>query len=339
MTTQSSATFRLTSRNFLKLLDFTPLEVSGLVGLAAALKRESQAHESRPRLRGKHIALIFQKPSTRTRSAFEVAAADQGASVTYLGSEESHIGHKESIKDSARVLGRFFDGIEFRGFDHHVLEEFAAYAHVPVWNGLTDQWHPTQALADAFTMIETAGKPPSEIKFCYVGDGNNNVAHSLLVMGALFGMDVRIAAPGQLWPDESILRQANEISDQTHARLIVTDDKEKALSDVDFIYTDVWVSMGSPVAQWKERIDILLPYQVNEETFALTGRADTKFMHCLPALHNRETEVGAALFAQYGVGELEVTDGVFESDQSIVFEQAENRLHVVKAIMIETLAT
>ncbi|MGC8480006.1 MAG: ornithine carbamoyltransferase [Acidimicrobiales bacterium] len=331
--------FNLRSRNFLKLIDFSPLELTGLVRIASELKREQRAKVSHQRLEGRHLALIFQKPSTRTRSAFEVAAAEEGARLTYLGPGESHIGHKESIKDSARVLGRFFDGIEFRGFAHETLEEFATYAGVPVWNGLTDQWHPTQALADAFTMLEIARKPPSEITFCYLGDGNNNVARSLLIMGASFGMDVRIVAPRPLWPDENVRSHATSISQQTGAKLSITESLEEGLPGVDFIYTDVWVSMGAPVSQWGARIESLLPYQVNQAAFELTGKAETKFMHCLPALHNRETEVGQELFSRFGVAELEVTDEIFESNRSVVFEQAVNRLHVVKAIMIKTLAT
>ena len=286
---------------------------------------------------GLNIALIFEKTSTRTRSAFEVGAHDQGAHVTYLGPEDSQLGHKESMKDTARVLGRMFDGIEYRGFAQDKVETLARYAGVPVWNGLTDQWHPTQMLADMLTMLDHAARPIDELSYCYLGDARNNTANSLLVTGALLGVDVRLAAPTRLWPSTEVQDTAERLAAGSDARVMVTDDLHKAVSDVDFLYTDVWLSMGEPAEEWGNRIDELLPYQVNAEVLAATGNPEVKFMHCLPALHNRETEVGEQIFERYGLTALEVTEDVFESPASIVFDQAENRLHTIKAVMVSTL--
>jgi ornithine carbamoyltransferase len=327
----------LRHRNFLKELDFTGDELRYLIDMAAHLKAAKAAGYERPCLTGRNIALIFEKTSTRTRSAFEVAAHDQGAHVTYLGPDESQIGKKESIKDTARVLGRMFDGIEYRGFAQDNVETLGRYAGVPVWNGLTTEWHPTQMLADMLTMNEHTVKHQTEISYCYLGDARNNTARSLLVTGALLGMDVRIAAPEVLWPDADLRATTTKIAEGTGARITVTDDIDSAVADVDFIYTDVWVSMGEPAANWDERIKLLLPYQVNRAVLDAAGNRLVKFMHCLPALHNRETAVGEGLFEHTGLDALEVTDDVFESPNSIVFDQSENRLHTIKAIMVATL--
>lgn len=324
-------------RNFLKELDFTPSQWHYLLALTAELKTAKYAGTEAQHLARRRIALIFEKPSTRTRCAFEVAAADQGASVTHLDPSGSQIGHKESMKDTARVLGRMYDGIEFRGASHEAVETLGAYAGVPVWNGLTDSWHPTQSLCDVFTMTEHATKPAEEIAFAYCGDGRNNVANSLLVAGALSGMDVRIVSPPSLSPAADVVREAQQLADTTGARITVTDSVADAVSDVDFIYTDVWLSMGEPAEMWSQRIDLLLPYQVNETMIKATHNPDVAFMHCLPAFHDRNTVLGERIFQTTGLDALEVTDDVFESPRSIVFDQAENRLHTIKAVMVATL--
>ncbi len=327
----------LHGRNFLKELDFTPDELRHLIALAAQLKAAKAGGYEQQRLQGRNIALIFEKDSTRTRCAFEVAAYDQGAHVTYLGPSGSQLGKKESIKDTARVLGRMYDGIEYRGFAHETVETLGRYAGVPVWNGLTDEWHPTQMLADMLTMHEHSYKHPNEIAYCYLGDARNNTAHSLLITGALLGMDVRIAAPASLWPDEELRNHAAKIAESTGARIRVTDVVEDAVDGVDFLYTDVWVSMGEAPETWEERIALLRPYQVNAAVVAATHNPTVAFMHCLPALHNRETETGERLFRQTGLTAFEVTEEVFESHRSIVFDQADNRMHTIKAVLVATL--
>ena len=326
----------LRGRSFLKEMDFTKEEFTFLIDLAATLRRDKRAGTEVKRLSGRNIALIFEKTSTRTRSAFEVGAHDQGAHVTYLGPDDSHIGHKESMKDTARVLGRMFDGIEYRGSAHENVEILARYAGVPVWNGLTDQWHPTQMLADVLTMRDHSTRPLDELAYCYLGDARNNTANSLLVTGALLGMDVRLAAPETLWPSAEVRAIAEQLAAISGARVTVTDDVHKAVLHVDYLYTDVWLSMGEPEDAWGERIEELLPYQVNAELVTATGNPRVKFLHCLPALHDRATEVGEALFERWGLSALEVTDDVFESPASIVFDQAENRLHTIKAAMVAT---
>jgi ornithine carbamoyltransferase len=329
----------LRGRSFLKEVDFTKEEFASLVDLAAQLRSDKRAGVEALHLIGRNIALIFEKTSTRTRSAFEVAAHDQGAHVTYLGPGESQIGYKESIKDTARVLGRMFDGIEYRGSAHENVEVLARYSGVPVWNGLTDEWHPTQMLADILTMKDHSTRPIEEIAYCYVGDARNNTANSLLVTGALLGADVRLAAPEALWPSEEVRKIAASLAAGSGARVTITDDVAQAVARADFLYTDVWLSMGEPQDRWEERIDELLPYQVNERLVKATGNPAVKFLHCLPALHNRETEIGESLFAKFGLDALEVTDEVFESAASIVFDQAENRLHTIKAVMVATLGS
>ncbi len=327
----------LRGRSLLKEVDFTNQEFTYLVDLAAQLRQEKRSGTEALRLAGRNIALIFEKTSTRTRAAFEVGAHDQGAHVTYLGPEDSQLGHKESMKDTARVLGRMFDGIEYRGFAQEKVETLARYAGVPVWNGLTDQWHPTQMLADVLTMRDHSSDPFDELAFCYLGDARNNTANSLLVTGALLGADVRLAAPEALWPSAEVRDTAERLAAGSGARVMVTDDLHKAVLAADFLYTDVWLSMGEPAEEWGERIDELLAYQVNTDVLAATGNPAVKFMHCLPALHNRETEVGEQIFEKYGLSALEVTEEVFESPASIVFDQAENRLHTIKAAMVATL--
>jgi ornithine carbamoyltransferase len=329
--------FNLRHRSFLKELDFTPEELRFLIKLAADLKTAKYAGYEQPRLAGKDVALIFEKTSTRTRTAFEVAAKDQGAHVTYLEPSGSQIGHKESMKDTARVLGRTFDAIEYRGFGQDKVETLAEYAGVPVWNGLTDEFHPTQILADVLTMIEHCDKHLTEISYCYLGDARNNMGNSLMVAGCKLGMDVRLCAPRDLWPQDDLVETCRGIAKETGARLTLTDDVDEGVSGVDFLYTDVWVSMGEAKSAWKERIELLTPYQVNESVVARTGNPQVKFMHCLPAFHNRETKVGEEIFQQYGMDGLEVTDDVFESEHSIVFDQAENRVHTIKAVMVATL--
>jgi ornithine carbamoyltransferase len=327
----------LHGRSFLKEADFTKEEFTYLINEAALLREEKRSGTEVPRLTGRNIALIFEKTSTRTRSAFEVAAHDQGAHVTYLGPDDSQLGRKESVRDTARVLGRMFDGIEFRGFAQEAVETLARFAGVPVWNGLTDQWHPTQMLADVLTMLDHAAKPIEDIAYCYVGDARNNTANSLLVTGALLGADVRLAAPQSLSPTAEVRDIADRLAAVSGARLMVTDEIDKAVRDVDFLYTDVWLSMGEPEERWAERIAKLSPFQINARMLAMTDNPSVKILHCLPALHNRETELGEMIFQKWGLDALEITDEVFESDASIVFDQAENRLHTIKAIMVCTL--
>ncbi len=329
--------FNLKNRNFLKLMDFSTQEITFLLDLSRELKTAKYAGTEQPRLTGKNIALIFEKSSTRTRCAFEVAAFDQGAHVTYLGPSGSQIGYKESMKDTARVLGRMYDGIEYRGFGQQIVEELARYAGVPVWNGLTDEFHPTQILADFLTMKEHTTVPLNQISFAYLGDARNNMANSLLVGGAKMGMDVRIVGPSQLQPDKDLVAQCRKIASETGAVITITDDVKEGVSGCDFLYTDVWVSMGEADDVWKERIDMLKPYQVNSKTMDLTGNLSCKFLHCLPAFHNRETKMGEEIFNKFGLDGLEVTEDVFESPASIVFDQAENRMHTIKAVMVATL--
>jgi len=329
--------FNLRGRSFLKELDFTPKELRYLLQLAADLKAAKYGGYERQRLRGKEIALIFEKTSTRTRTAFETAAHDQGAQVTYLEPSGSQIGHKESIKDTARVLGRTFDGIEYRGSGQDKVETLAAYAGVPVWNGLTNEFHPTQILADMLTMQEHVDKPLHEVSFCYLGDARNNMGNSLMIGGCKFGMDVRLCAPESLWPQEDLIKSAHEIAAETGARLTLTDDVTRGVKGVDYLYTDVWVSMGEDKSAWDERIRLLKPYQVNAAVLRQSGNPKVKFMHCLPAFHNRETTVGEQIYQEYSLEALEVTDEVFESPSSIVFDQAENRLHTIKAVLVATL--
>ena len=322
--------FNLRNRNFLKLLDFTPKEIKYMLDLAADLKKAKYAGTEQPRLKGKNIALIFEKTSTRTRCAFEVAAYDQGAHVTYLGPSGSQIGVKESMADTARVLGRMFDGIEYRGFAQDIVEELARYAGVPVWNGLTNEFHPTQILADFLTMMEHTDKPLNKVTFAYLGD-------ALMVGGAKMGMDVRIVAPKELQPDAELVATCKAIAEETGATVTITDNVEEGVKGCDFLYTDVWVSMGEPAEVWAERIKLLTPYQVNKRAMELTGNKNCKFMHCLPAYHNLETQVGRDVYKQFGMNGLEVTEEVFESENSIVFDEAENRMHTIKAVMVATL--
>jgi ornithine carbamoyltransferase len=324
--------------SLLKEIDLEPKQFLDLVHLAADLKAAKAERRETARLTGRNIALIFEKASTRTRCAFEVAAFDQGARVTYLGPEGSHIGRDESIADTARVLGRMYDGIEFRGFAQDTVEQLAAHAGVPVWNGLTDQWHPTQMLADVLTMTEHHRGPVEEIKYCFVGDGRNNVARSLLVTGALLGMDVRIAAPPELQPPEDVVAIASRLAERTGAWVTVTDDVERAVEEVDFVYTDVWVSMGESADEWAARVPKLLPYRVTSQLLARSGKATTRFLHCLPSTHDTTTGIGRRVFEQFGLDGCEVTDEVFESDRSVVFDQAENRLHTIKAVLVNALA-
>ncbi|MFY9151034.1 MAG: ornithine carbamoyltransferase [Prolixibacteraceae bacterium] len=328
---------KLKNRNFLKLLDYNSDEINYLLELATILKKAKANGLEEQMLFGKNIALIFEKNSTRTRCAFEVAAFDQGAHATYLGPTGSQIGTKESIKDTARVLGRMYDGIEYRGYGQDIVEELAKYAGVPVWNGLTTEFHPTQILADMLTMKEHSAKPLSEIKFCYLGDARNNMGNSLMVGAAKLGMDFRAAAPASCQPAEELQTICRTIAKGTGAKLLVTENLAEAVKDCDFIYTDVWVSMGEPESVWAERIKLLLPYQVNKTVMELTGNPDVKFLHCLPAFHNRETKVGEEMFQKFGLDGLEVTEEVFESSASIVFDQAENRLHTIKAVMVATI--
>jgi ornithine carbamoyltransferase len=329
--------YNLKNRNFLKLLDFTPQEIQFLLKLSQDLKAAKYAGTEQPKLKGKNIALIFEKASTRTRCAFESAAHDQGANVTYLGPTGSQIGQKESMKDTARVLGRMYEGIEYRGFAQKTVEELGQYAGVPVWNGLTNEFHPTQILADFLTMTEHSNKPLNEISFAYMGDARNNMGNSLMVGAAKMGMDIRLGAPKSVQPESDLVKLSQEIAKSTGAKITITDDPKEAVKGVDFIYTDVWVSMGEPEEVWKERIELLTPYQVNTELMKATGNPETKFMHCLPAFHNKETVIGAEIFDKYGLESMEVTEEVFESDKSIVFDEAENRLHTIKAVMVATL--
>jgi len=329
----------LSGRSFLKEIDFTKAEFLSLIDLASDLREDKRYNRETQELTGRNIALIFEKTSTRTRSAFEVAAHDQGAHVSYLGPGETQLGKKESIGDTARVLGRMYDGIEFRGFAHEDVEELARYAGVPVWNGLTDQWHPTQMLADVLTMSDHVDKPLESVAYCYMGDARNNTANSLLVTGALLGMDVRICAPQSLWPTIEVQGIARELAKHSQARITVTEEVARAVPGADFVYTDVWVSMGEPADRWSARIEELARFQVTAQVMAMTGNRNARFMHCLPAMHNRETDIGQMIYDKFGLDALEVTDEVFESSASIVFDQAENRMHTIKAVMIATLDT
>jgi ornithine carbamoyltransferase len=329
----------LEGRHFLKELDFTAEEFRGLIDLAAELKAAKRAGTEVQRLRGKNIALIFEKSSTRTRCSFEVAAADQGASTTYIDPAGSHIGSKESAKDTARVLGRMFDAIEFRGDGQATVEELAAYAGVPVYNGLTDDWHPTQMLADVLTMTEHSDKPLERISFAYLGDARFNMGNSYLVTGALLGMDVRIVAPRSYWPAEEIVTRARAAAETSGARITLTEDIAEGVQGADFVATDVWVSMGEPKEIWDERIKVLGPYVVTMDVLRATGNAEVKFLHCLPAFHDLGTKVAREIHESHGLTELEVTDEVFESEHSVVFDEAENRMHTIKAVMVATLAS
>lgn len=331
--------FNLKNRHFLKELDFTPQEIKFFLDLAFELKKSKYAGTEQPRLKGKNIALIFEKDSTRTRCAFEVAALDQGAHVTYLGPSGSQIGKKESMKDTARVLGRMFDGIEYRGYAQSIVEDLAKYSGVPVWNGLTNEFHPTQMLADFMTMMEHIDKPLNKVTFAFLGDAKNNVGNSLMVGAAKMGMDFRAVAPKSCQPDAALVAQCSEIAKETGAKITVTDNVEDGVKGCDFLYTDVWVSMGEPTEVWAERIKLLKPYQVNMDVVQKTGNPNVKFLHCLPAFHNRETTVGEDIFQKFGLDGLEVTDDVFESEMSIVFDEAENRLHTIKAVMVATLGS
>lgn len=329
-------TIDLKSRNFLTLLDFSTEELRYLLDLAAELKVAKYAGTEQQRLRGKNIALIFEKTSTRTRCAFEVAAHDQGAHVTYLGPSGTQIGVKESMKDTARVLARMYDGIEYRGFDQATAEEIGRHG-VPVWNGLTDEYHPTQVLADLLTMREHSPKPLDQTALCYLGNGQGNMSDSLLVGAAKMGMDFRLASPAALRPTTDLLAKCQELAYTTGAQISITDDVTMAVDSVDFLYTDVWVSMGEPEMVWKERIELLTPYQVNSHVVQSTGNTAVKFMHCLPAFHNRETQIGEQIYQKYGLEAMEVTEELFESSVSIVFDQAENRMHTIKAVLVATL--
>jgi ornithine carbamoyltransferase len=329
--------FNLRNRSFLKLLDFTPAEIKFLLDLSFDLKKAKYCGTEQPRLTGKNIALIFEKTSTRTRCAFEVAAHDQGAHVTFLDPVSSQIGHKESVKDSARVLGRMFDGIEYRGHGQKIVEELAEYSGVPVWNGLTNEYHPTQVLADLMTMIEHCDKPLSQMKFCYLGDARNNMGNSLMVGCAKMGIDFRAAAPAACQPAAELVQTCRDIAVTTGAKITITEDITLAVKDADFLYTDVWVSMGEPASVWEERIKLLKPYQINSKVMKLTGNPKVKFLHCLPAFHNRDTKVGEETYRKFGLESMEVTEEVFESAASIVFDQAENRVHTIKAVMVATL--
>ncbi len=328
----------LRDRSFLKLADFSAAEISHLLDLAGILKKAKREGREVPRLKGKNIALIFEKSSTRTRSAFEVAAFDQGANVTYIETTGSHLGGKETMKDTARVLGRMHDGIGYRGHGQAVIEELAIHAGVPVWNGLTTEYHPTQVLADLQTMTEHCDKPLSDVVCCFLGDGANNVCNSLMVGAARMGMDMRVAAPEGCQPDTAHLHACRAAAEDSGARLSVSADVNEAVKDADFLYTDVWVSMGEPASVWQARVEMLRPYQVTAAVMAATGNPKTRFMHCLPAIHNRHTEVGRSICEEYGLDGLEVTEEVFESEASVVFDQAENRLHTIKAVMVATLA-
>ncbi|NVO02956.1 MAG: ornithine carbamoyltransferase [Bacteroidetes bacterium] len=331
--------FNLRNRNFLKLLDFTPAEIKFLLDLSLDLKKAKYAGTEQQKLKGKNIALIFEKDSTRTRCAFEVAALDQGAHVSYLGPSGSQIGKKESMKDTARVLGRMYDGIEYRGYGQDIVEELGKYAGVPVWNGLTTEFHPTQILADLLTMMEHSDKPLHQISFCYLGDAKNNMGNSLLVGASKMGMDFRAAAPKECQPSEELVAKCREIAKETGAKITITDNVAEAVKGVDFLYTDVWVSMGEADSVWESRINLLKPYQINKEVVALTGNPKVKFLHCLPAFHNRQTKVGEEIFQKYGLDGMEVTEDVFESEASLVFDEAENRLHTIKAVMVATLGS
>ncbi|EMD7551552.1 ornithine carbamoyltransferase [Cronobacter sakazakii] len=331
-------TINLKNRNFLKLLDYTPAEIQYLIDLAMQLKADKKAGREKKTLVGKNIALIFEKTSTRTRCAFEVGVFDQGAQVTYIGPSGSQIGHKESMKDTARVLGRMYDGIEYRGYGQAIVEELGEFAGVPVWNGLTNEFHPTQILADLMTMLEhSLGKTLPQIRFAYLGDARNNMGNSLMVGAAKMGMEIRLVAPKAFWPEEALVEQCHAIAAETGARIMLTEHVDEGVDGVDFLYTDVWVSMGEPKEAWAERVALMKPYQVNQAVVKATGNPNVKFMHCLPAFHNEHTTVGREIEAAYGLKGLEVTDDVFESPCSIVFDEAENRMHTIKAVMVATL--
>ena len=327
----------LKGKNFLKLSDFSKEEIRFLLDSAKKLKADKYAGKEVQNLTGKNIALIFEKSSTRTRCAFEVASLDQGAHTTYLGPSGSQIGYKESMKDTARVLSGMYDGIEYRGFGQNIVEELGKYSSVPVWNGLTNEYHPTQILADLMTMEEFNNKPIEEISFCYLGDARYNMGNSLLIGGSIMGMDVRICAPKDFWPDDKLVEFCKSKAEQSGAKITITENVAEAVNKVDFLYTDVWVSMGEPEEAWAERISVMKPYQVNSEVLKMTDNSDVKFMHCLPAFHNRDTVMGEEIFRKYGMDGLEVTEEVFESEHSIVFAEAENRMHTIKAVMVATL--
>ncbi|MZI92411.1 ornithine carbamoyltransferase [Vibrio sp. CAIM 722] len=330
--------FNLRNRNFLKLLDFSAKEIQFLLDLSAQLKQAKYTGTEQKNLLGKNIALIFEKSSTRTRCAFEVAAHDQGAQVSYLGPSGSQIGHKESMKDTARVLGRMYDGIQYRGYGQNIVEELGAHAGVPVWNGLTDEFHPTQILADFLTMQEhSRGKHLHQIKFAYLGDARNNMGNSLMVGAAQMGMDIRLVAPKAYWPEEHLVQECLEIAQKTGAKITLTEDVKDGVLGCDFLYTDVWVSMGEAPEAWDERVAVMKPYQINMDVIKATGNPNVKFMHCLPAFHDDQTTIGKQVAEKYGMNGLEVTDDVFESDYSIVFDEAENRMHTIKAVMVATL--
>jgi ornithine carbamoyltransferase len=334
----ATTTIGLKGHSLLDVGELTKEQFVGLLDLASELKAAKRSGTEAERLHQKEIVLIFEKSSTRTRCAFEVAAYDQGAHVTYLGPEGSQIGHKESMKDTARVLGRMYDAIEYRGFSQELVEVLAKYAGVPVYNGLTDEFHPTQMLADVLTMREHTDKPLEQIAYAFLGDARNNMGRSLLETGAMLGMDVRIVAPQELWPDPEFIERHRARAAQTGARVTVTDDVDEGVKGADFLHTDVWVSMGEPHEVWQERIRLLQPYQINADVMRRTGNPDVKFMHCLPAFHNRETKVGEEIYEQFGIESMEVTEEVFESPASIAFDQAENRMHTIKAILVATLA-
>jgi len=334
-----STVIDMRGKHLMKLADYSPEEISYLIDLAGELKTAKREGREEQRLVGKEIALIFEKDSTRTRCAFEVAAYDQGAHVTFIGPSGSHMGHKETVKDTARVLGRMYDAIEYRGFAQDTAEELARWAGVPIYNGLTDEWHPTQILADFLTFREHLQKPFAEVSFCYLGDARFNMADSYLIGGAKLGMDVRIASPESLWPRDEIVQLARATAAETGAQIAITDDVELAVRGCDVLLTDVWVSMGEPDEVWAERIELLTPYQVIAETMAATGNPNVKFMHCLPAFHNTETQVGKEIFDKFGRESLEVTEEVFESPASLVWDEAENRLHTIKAVMVATLGS
>ena len=329
--------FNIKNRNFLKLLDFSPKEMKFMLDLAADLKKAKYAGTEQQKLKGKNIALIFEKASTRTRCAFQTAAYDQGAHITYLGPTGSQMGKKETMKDTARVLGRMYDGIEYRGFGQEIVEELGKYANVPVWNGLTTEFHPTQVMADFLTMMEHVDKPLHKVAFAYCGDARNNMGNSLMVGAAMMGMDFRAVAPKAYWPEEKLVETCRNIAKETGANITLTENLDDGVKGVDFLYTDVWVSMGEPDEVWEERIKMLLPYQVNMAMIKKTGNPKVKFLHCLPSFHNTETVIGKEIYEKYGLEAMEVTDEVFESEHSVVFDEAENRLHTIKAIMVATL--
>ena len=329
--------FNLRNRHFLTLMDFSPKEIRFLLDLSIDLKKAKYAGTEQQKLKGKNIALIFEKDSTRTRCAFEVAAFDQGAHVTYLGPSGSQFGNKESVKDSARVLGRYYDGIQYRGFGQNIVEELAEYAGVPVWNGLTNVDHPTQVLADFMTIMEHINKPLNEVVFAYVGDGRNNMANALMIGAAKMGMDFRIVSPKELFTEKELIDQCLDVAKDSKAKISVTDSIETGVKGADVIYTDVCVSMGEPDNVWEERIKLLKPYQVNKDMMKKTGKDETIFMHCLPSFHNAETKIGLDVYKKFGIPEMEVTDEVFESKQSVVWDEAENRMHTIKAVMVATL--